>query len=196
MHIFQLFRRLNKVHLVLTDKQRMLQAFADSSTERITQAVSAGKDGKINGDNLDLRVATHDQRMDRHASDYHFFASDWTPFRYEGPPIHSTATVGNPEAIGIATFTPSFEEVAVYKQQLKVLLGRELMEYFPAFSWMKPVLPGHIHHEHAHIMAKKSTPYVMPLLLYNEAKYDDCIHIMESYVNQLRNWYTRAGRGI
>ena len=116
-------------------------------------------------------------------------------FRYEGEPSLQTSTIGNPENVGIVNFTPSVQEVQTYRDQLKILVARELSSYFPSFSWMHMVFPNHIPHEFADLMSQKSTPYVMPLLLKNEAKYDDCIEIMDSYVAQIQQWYIKAGRG-
>lgn len=51
--------------------------------EKIVQSLRSGRDGKINGDNLDFRVATHEIRMNVRAKDFHFFASDFTPYRMD-----------------------------------------------------------------------------------------------------------------
>lgn len=49
--------------------------------DRVLSEIKAKKDGKLNGDNLDIFVVTNDARMKKKNKDYHFFATDWTPFR-------------------------------------------------------------------------------------------------------------------
>ncbi|CAG2220265.1 unnamed protein product [Mytilus edulis] len=43
--------------------------------------IARGKNGKINGDNLDIYVTTNDIRMTNKNKDYNCFASDWTAHR-------------------------------------------------------------------------------------------------------------------
>ena len=41
-------------------------------------------------------------------------------------------------------------------------------------------------------MNQKSTIFCLPLLLCNEAKYDDCVRILDLYVQELSLLYTAA----
>ena len=70
---------MNNIHVTQAEgsKERVTNSFADACEDLIIQAVAAGKNGKLNGDNLDLRVTTNDIRMSNKGQDYHFFASDW-----------------------------------------------------------------------------------------------------------------------
>ena len=54
---FQLLTKLNTVHLTLNEhsKRNLINLYGEEAEERILKAVSAGNDGKLNGDNLDIR---------------------------------------------------------------------------------------------------------------------------------------------
>jgi len=201
----KLFSRLNKVHICLSSasKQTLIQEFADRSEKRIVEKLEEKHDGKINGDNLDLRVSTNDIRMNNKTKDYHFFASDWTPFRItktdmkENPAIQEILQSKKNVTceVPLNSFQPNSSELQTYRSSLAVLLGRMLSESVEAFKWMGQVIPSHIAHPLSDIMARPSTSFELPIVLKNEAKYEDCIGIMDSYVVTMRDLYKKAGRG-
>ncbi|XP_062576937.1 uncharacterized protein LOC134238840 [Saccostrea cucullata] len=192
----RILERLNQVHITLSHetKRNILNDFGEYSTEKIIQGIAEGKDGKLNGDNLDLYVTTNDVRMDNRNQDYHFFATDLTFDRVDIRDLDDSKPVGDAENITYKNFVPSPNEISKYKESLKVLLGRILCEYFDHFSWMKTIIPAHIPHDQKNAMSKKSEVFILPVLLKNETSLSDCIHILKSYEQQLISWYTKAGR--
>ncbi|OWF51396.1 hypothetical protein KP79_PYT24309 [Mizuhopecten yessoensis] len=82
----------------------------------------------------------------------------------------------------------------MYKDSLKVLLGRIMTTYTAKFDWMKSILPQHIPHTLDDVMSQKSEICWLPVMLKNEACYSDCIQIMKSYEAQILQWYTKSGR--
>ena len=75
------------------------------------------------------------------------------------------------------------------------MIGRVLQGNLTHFHWLKKILPKHIPHEHQDEMSEKSSIHLLPIMLKNEAKYDDCVDIMDSYVKHIRDIYSKAGRG-
>lgn len=169
--------------------------FGEYSTEKIIQGIAQGKDGKLNGDNLDLYVTTNDVRMDNKSKYYHFFATDLTFDRVECKNLEDSKPIGDTKNITYKNFVPSPNEISKFKESLKVLLGRILCENIDHFSWMKTIIPKHIPHDYENAMSKKSEVFLLPVLLKNEQSLSDCIHILQSYEQQLTLWYTKAGRG-
>ncbi|XP_033748132.1 uncharacterized protein LOC117333109 [Pecten maximus] len=169
--------------------------FAEYSNRHILGKIADGKDGKINGDNLDIYVRTNDMRMDRKNRDYHYFASDLIFDRVCVQNLDNTKPVGNVEDIPYEHFVPSTVEDKSYKDSLKILLGRILSEHLDGFKWMKPVIPHHIPHELQDVMCKKSEVFWLPIMLKNEARYSDCVQIMNEYEKLVCSWYSRVGRG-
>ena len=62
----------------------------------------------------------------------------------------------------------------------------------PAFQWLKKILPNHIAHQYEEEMAKKSKVFGLPIQFKNEAKYEDCVDIMDNYIEQLTSLHTEA----
>ncbi|XP_062608458.1 uncharacterized protein LOC134270281 [Saccostrea cucullata] len=153
-----------------------------------------GIDGKLNGDNLDIRVDTNDVRMNNKAKYYHFFATDWVADRVSEKlkDLDDRSPVGNINQISYVNFIPTPEENTQFKNYLKVLLARKIVDYMPEFKWMEKVLPDHIPHD---LQQEMSTPSKIFMLPKNDACYSDCLHILDSYVEDINRIYAKAGRG-
>lgn len=76
---FQLLQRLNSVHITLSEssKRNILRDFGAVLENKLIRDLSEGKNGKLNGDNLDIRVNINDIRMNNKNKDYHFFATNF-----------------------------------------------------------------------------------------------------------------------
>ena len=105
-------------------------SWANTLIKKIVQRLTSGKDGKINGDNLDFRVTTHEMRMNVISKDFHFFASDFTPDRINLSKYNDHGNIGNPNCVTVENFLPSSEEEKMYRESLKVAFSEK-------FSWMK-----------------------------------------------------------
>ena len=177
-------------------KRNIMDDLANHTTEQLREKVTKGKDGKLNGDNLDIYVTTNEVRLDNKNKDLHFFASDFTFDRVDIKELESTKPLKNIANVTPYDFVPSGTENDIYKKSLKVLIGRIIVDYIDYFKWMKPVLPSHIPHPLEDDMEKKSEIFWLPVMIKNEAYYSDCVQIMDDYEKQLADWYTKAGRGI
>lgn len=133
--------------------------------ETIVQSLRSGRGGKINGDNLDFRVATYEIRMNVKAKDFHFFASDFTPDRIDLSKYSDKESIGDVNSVRVENFLPSLEEEKIYRESLKIILAREMVAFSNKFTWMKMCIQDHIPHELAEEMSQKSTPFLMPILL-------------------------------
>ncbi|OWF53878.1 hypothetical protein KP79_PYT00398 [Mizuhopecten yessoensis] len=199
----KLLQRLNKVHITLSaeSKKNIVKEFSTMTETNICKEIQSGKRGKINGDNLDLHVKTNDVRMTNHDKDYHFFASDWTPFRLVEDDFVSNTYLQQyldkqrDKELSLCKFFPSDAEIVQFVEAVKILVGREVLTHCSSFKWMDLVLPKHIHHDLSDIMSRKSSSYVMPILLQNESRYEDCLNILEVYRAQIVRWYHKIGRG-
>ncbi|XP_061170356.1 uncharacterized protein LOC133179673 [Saccostrea echinata] len=192
-------QRLNKVHITMSDssKRNLIKELGGALEENLIKDICSGKNGKFNGDNLDIRVNTNDIRMTNKDKHYHFFASNFVMDRVipeicavPEAPAEFTPNVD----IDINNFFLSDTEVTVYKDSLKVLLGRVMAENIPAFEWFSKVIPGHIPHLYQEEMAKPSIIHPLPLSLNNECSYEGCLKILQEYTEWINKWYRKAGR--
>ena len=72
-------KKLNKVHITLSpeSKRNIIKDCGKVAEAGLIADLVAGENGKINGDNLDLRITTNDMRIDNRNEDLHYFASDF-----------------------------------------------------------------------------------------------------------------------
>ncbi|KAK3106929.1 hypothetical protein FSP39_003265 [Pinctada imbricata] len=111
--------------------------------------------------------------MDNKSRDYHFFASNWVADPVNLTPIPDDHAIGKFEDVSVESFIPNDQEIKLFRN----------------------ILPKHIPHEHQDEMSEKSSIHLLAIMLKNEAKYDDCVDIMDSYVKHIRDIYSKAGRG-
>ncbi|CAC5399352.1 unnamed protein product [Mytilus coruscus] len=133
--------------------------------------------------------------MENKNKDYHFFASDITFDRVKVSHLSNSTPIGNTETVALKEMIPSLEEDALYKNALKVILSRVIVNYCESFNWMKPIIPKHIQHPLQEVMSHKSSIHWLQIMLKNEAMYAVCVQIMASYEDHLSTWYRKAGRG-
>ena len=96
--------------------------------------------GKINSDNLDIRVNANDIRITNRDKNYNFFASNFVMDRLKPDPSV------NPQTfllyrMKISTLTNSFLvtlKLSVYKDSLKFLLARIMAKHIPGFQSCNP----------------------------------------------------------
>lgn len=176
-------------------KRNLMKDFSEFSDLQIREKIGQGRDGKINGDNLDIYLRTNDIRLESKNRDCHFFASDFIFDRINTENLEDTHSIGDINNVDWKNFVPSAEEDTLYKDSLKVLLGRIMVKYFPKFDWLGSILPDHISHALQNTMSQKSEVYWLPVQMKNEANYSDCVQIMKTYETQILEWYTKSGRG-
>lgn len=80
---FKLLSRLNRLHITTSaeSKSNIIGECCENREKHLKKSVADGQNGKLNGDNVDIFVTTNDIRMSNKSKDYHFFATDYTPFR-------------------------------------------------------------------------------------------------------------------
>lgn len=161
---------------------------------QIIQDIASGSDGKLNGDNLDIRVTTNDLRLTNRDKDLHFFASDFVINRVNASNESKKANL-NP-TYTTQNFLPNDDEISAYKDSLKILLGRDIQHHMSEFQWMRHCLSKNIPHNLSHVMSKKSNIHLLPVSLSNETSDRGCLKILDEYTVMVNRWYTKAGRGI
>lgn len=174
-------------------KRNIVKEFGSGLEDKLIRDLSNGHYGKLNGDNLDIRVNTNDIRMANKNTDYHFFASNFVIDRLK---VTKEPVSKEYEIPHVQMFLPNANELTTYKNSLKVLLARVMSDYIEGFAWLKKVTPNHIDHIYKEEMAEKSIIHILPISLNNECSYDGCLHIMDEYAAMINRWYTKAGRGI
>ena len=73
---------------------------------------------------------------------------------------------------------------------LTILVSRILCSYIKCLAPLKKVVPTHILHDHYEAMCKESDTFFLDVLLKNEAKHEDMIHIMHEQQKYLGKDYS------
>ena len=113
---------MNSVHITLSEssKRNILRDFGAVLENKLIRDFSEGENGKLNGDNLDIRINTNDIRLNNKNKDYHFFATNFVINRIS---IEKEPNVqkGHKDP-NLDMFLPNENETCIYKQSLKIML--------------------------------------------------------------------------
>lgn len=132
-------------------------------------------------------------RMDHQNKDLHYFASNLIVDRVPCDGLSQVTPRRDIQALPNCHFLLNDVETQKLREDFKVLVGRVLITYIPALSFLKAVVPDHIVHRYQKEMAQKSTLISLPMQLKDEKKYDDVVDILCSYENTLEEIYLKAG---
>ncbi|XP_014667952.1 PREDICTED: uncharacterized protein LOC106809399 [Priapulus caudatus] len=144
---------------------------------------------KITGDNLDMKVKTGSQAVDNPHKDHHFFVSNVIFSRIAKPDMsNKSPTPFDGKDIEPEGFIPHGEHKRRLEYAYEIILAR-IISTLPAFSWMKELLPKHIHHAYSAKMCQKSKVFQLPLQFRDEKKHDECLCILDEWQETLQSMY-------
>jgi len=188
---------LNKLGIVLSpsSKLRLLDECGKVNKELVEQKIKSCFLCSFVGDNCDIRIQPKHMSSDHQVKDCHYFALLLIFSR-----INSAIRQGlsqktpsiTPTDIDPKSFIPNAAEQEILLASYKVLLGRFMVKNFPEFAWMDSVLPKHISHPYEHITSAKTSVATLDVLLKNEAKYEDCVQILDECERIAQDHYTNA----
>ncbi|KAL5017472.1 hypothetical protein ScPMuIL_007061 [Solemya velum] len=187
---FQLRTRRNHLGLVLSPERR--QRLQDSAQEKtlklVTETLKSQPLVKITGDNLGIYVKTSNLGINRRNKDHHLFTSYVLFSRVATIDMNNDSP--KTDLCKISSEQMLLNNNYLQRQKLihaySVLLGRILCK-LPAFHTFKKAIPEHIPQ-----MSEKSIVLPLPIQFKNEAKYGDCLSIMDCYEDQLTKIYIAA----
>ena len=198
MLCFQCLLTCNKLGLCLspTSKTRLLDECGTLVTKQIQSKLQTCSLCNLVGDNCDIRITPNHQAIDHQVRDCHYFGV-LLFFSRMAEQIMAMQTLRPaivPEAIPPEQFLLNDQDRLLLFQSYKVLLGRLMARNIPAFAWLDSVLPKHIPHEHTAVMSQKSSILPLELILKNEAKYEDCVSILDATMAQIHGFHQPPGK--
>ena len=149
---------------------------------------------KFIGDNLDKQRHVRDYRSDHTGRLIHMFSLLASRSRTPAPELQHTGHLSDLNEIPDETFLPHKQDIEDVKSNLVILVGRILVEYIPALSFLSKVVPKHILHRYSKEMAKKSEVIVLDVLIKNETVHKDMIEIMQVMQEYLGDDYPEEHR--
>ena len=173
----------NKLGITLSpsSKTNLLNECCDEINKEIIKKMSACCLCNLVGDNCDIRITPNHQALDHQVKDCHYFATLLIFSRMAEQLSHMSTLPPqiNPDNFNLQNLLLTDVERQTLFQSYKVLIGRLLAKNIPAFRWLDKILPHHIPHTHSDIMGRKSHILPLKIILKNEAKYEDCVHILD-----------------
>lgn len=158
-------------------------------TVPIQQWLRDGVVFKFWGDNVDKQQRVRDLRSDHQGKMLHMFSILVGQSRTPGPQLSFTGQCSRLEDASTEYFLPSSADVIAVKENLVILVGRVLTEYFHSLTPFSKVVPKHILHKYSAEMNKKSNVVVLDILMRNEAERKDMLDIMKSLQEYLGQNY-------
>ena len=175
---------------------RLLDECGTLVTKQIQSKLQTCSLCNLVGDNCDIRITPNHQAIDHPVRDCHYFGV-LLFFSRMAEQIMAMQTLRpaiEPEAIPPEQFLLNDQDRLLLFQSYKVLLGRMMARNIPAFAWLDSVLPKHIPHEHTAVMSQKSSILPLELKLKNEAKYEDCVSILDATMAQIHGFHQPPGK--
>lgn len=168
---------------------RLMEDVSKLHTIPLREWIQDGVVFKVWGDNVDKKQHVRDLRSDHQGEMLHMFSLIVGQSRTPAPELPFTGQLSQLTDTPTEYFLPTSSDVAAVKNNLVVLVGRVLTEYFPALAPFSKVVPKHIRHRYSAQMCKKSNVVVLDVLMRNEAKHTDMLAIMNTLQDYLGKDY-------
>ena len=182
--------RLNHLGVTISYKQllKVVDALSKHHEAPIKKWIDDGATFKFVGDNVDRRMVVRDVRSDNHDKLVHMFSLIAVRDRVKPPPFSPTFTMQR--LLGPPTFSSLIElsDVQKVKDNLVVLVSRDLCKYIKCLSQCASSLEWHIKHTHSSEMAAKSEVAVLDVLHLNESKNSDKLEIMKEIARYVKRF--------
>ena len=160
----------------------------------LDQAVELVKQGKkfvLVLDNIDWDVKVHDIRSNKQNKSVHAVATsivfDRLTFSHlpDNGQQKNLATCDLNELTGVGQ--------GETRERYKFFLGKILCEQFPAFDFLKDIVPEHSPCQYQEEMKEKSVVVPLPVLMKDEKKYADVVDVLDQLEDWVMEIYVKAG---
>ena len=138
--------------------------------DTLIDKIKAGKKLQGVGDNWDLRINVHEMQLGKQNINLHYFASSLIVEIVPCTDLSAIAPRKNVLSLPNSAFLLNNSESNELRENFKVLVGQVLVENVAHLSFMKSIIPTHIHHDYEREMAMKSTIVPLSMQLKDEKK--------------------------
>ncbi|XP_070532786.1 uncharacterized protein [Ptychodera flava] len=191
----KIFDRLQKVGVCLsyTRSRAVIEEIGGHFNAEMIDAIKSGKRIRLVGDNSNYRVGVHDERIGKHSTMHHDFASAAIVQLVNFDKYSNLSPQLDYLGINHQSFLMSDTEATELKMEYVIHIARVAVRVLPCFQFLKTVIPEHIVGKCSQELAKKSKVIPLPVLVdCNEQNYSDVVQILEFYEETLNDVYTKA----
>ena len=175
-------------------KYTIQEEIGSHSLDHAVEQVKQGKQFVFVLDNIDWEVKAHDLRSNKQNQSVHAVAASIVFDRVSSGHLpdegqqKNLATCNLSELINI-----KLEEIRVTRERYKFFLGKILCELFPAFDFLKEILPEHSPCRYQEEMKQQSLVVPLPVLMKDEKKYADIVNVLDQLEEWVKEIYVKAG---
>lgn len=162
--------------------------------DHAVQQLKAGKKFVLVLDNIDWDVKVHDMRSDKQNTSVHAVATSIVFDRVSSghlPDNGPQKSLADCQLRSLLKLTD--EDDRCTRERYKIFLGKILCELFPAFEFLRSVVPARTPCRYQDEMSSESVVVPLPVLMKDEKKYADAVDVLDQCEGWLRDLYSRAG---
>lgn len=175
-------------------KYTLLEEIGDHFMDHAIELIKKGCKYVFVLDNIDWTIRVHDMRSEVQNKMVHAVATCLVFDRVTSDHLPQHGTQKNLATTDVkALVTPSEDEMACTRERYKVLLARILCEHFPAFHFLKALVPDHTPCLYSKEMSSQSVVIPFPVLMKDEKKYSEVIDVLDSMESWVHDLSAKAG---
>ena len=180
---FQVFDRLNSYGFCLSSKRKysLLDEIGEHFTDHAVELVKKGHKFVFVLGNIDWTVQVHDMRADNQNRSVHAF-SIWSCSPSKCCWNNFKQSLATTDIIKLVTDNENDKKYT--KERYRVILGRLVSEFFPAFHHIKNLVPNNTICDYEEEMKSKSVVIPFPVMMKDEKKYAELVDVLD----QLEQW--------
>ena len=173
-------------------KYTVLDNIGSHFLDHAIELTKKGKKFTIVLDNIDWKVRAHDMREEHQNVSEHEVASTLVFDRVPSDHLPDNGPQKDIKTTGPGFFLRSDDELSQIAYRYRVYADRIIAKAIPKLNFLADSLPKHIPHQSSEEMKVKSEIFTLPVLMKDEKKYADCVDVMDTFEDWLREIHTKA----
>ncbi|CAB3983667.1 Hypothetical predicted protein [Paramuricea clavata] len=190
----QLYVQCQKMGFSLshTSKINMLDLIGGHFSDKLFEEVRCGKKIQGTGGNWDMKIHAQDMLSTNRNTDLQYFVSNLIIERVPSENLSNVSPQLNISSLHNTAFLIDSNKANKLRDDIKVVVGRALLQKIPDLSFLRHVIPNHIAHPYKTEMSKKSIIVPLPMMMKDEKEDEDVVHILDGYEQHLENIFVKA----
>ncbi|CAG2251735.1 unnamed protein product [Mytilus edulis] len=170
----------------------ILDKYGGHFNSAVIDALKSGKRIRLVGDNINWMTNVHDERKDNHAHMHHAFGSACIIQNTSFDLLSSIKPQLDYRYASVETFLPSRNDWHLLREDYSVHILKVASKHIPFFKEFCKPFENFFHGTLTEELKTKNKVIPLPVLHYNEQKYDEVVKILDFYESFLRESFGKA----
>ena len=186
-----MFDRLNSYGFCLSSKRKYsLDEIGEHFMDHAVELVKKGHKFVFVLDNIDWTVQAHDMRADNQNRSVHAVA---TSLVFDRVPQVSVVESNFKQSLATTDIVKLVTENDKKYTRYRVILGRLICEFLPAFHHFKNLVPNNTICDYEEEMKLKSVVILFPVMMKDEKKYAELVDVLDQLEQWNQELFSKAG---